>query len=120
MHGNAGSKQEGLSYVPVLCSMGIDLFSFDFSGCGRSEGKWVTLGWKEKDDLHAVLEYLHSAGRTSKVILWGRSMGAATSLLYAKEPPVPIAGMVLDSCFAEFRGVALNLVMQMGMPADFF
>ncbi len=92
--------------MPVLCSMGIDLFSFDFSGCGRSEGKWVTLGWKEKDDLHAVLEYLHSAGRTSKVILWGRSMGAATSLLYAKEPPVPIAGMVLDSCFAEFRGVA--------------
>jgi len=23
------------------------VFTFDFSGCGRSEGDWVTLGFKE-------------------------------------------------------------------------
>ena len=63
----------------------------------------MTLGWKEKDDLHAVLQHLQSEGRFSKVLLWGRSMGAATALLYSKEAPVPIAGMVLDSCFSEFR-----------------
>jgi pimeloyl-ACP methyl ester carboxylesterase len=33
----------------------MDLLSFDFSGCGNSEGQWVTLGWKERDDLRAVL-----------------------------------------------------------------
>jgi dipeptidyl aminopeptidase/acylaminoacyl peptidase len=47
-------------------------------------------------------------------------MGAATSLLYSKESPVPIAGLILDSCFSEFRAIALNLVAQMGMPAEFF
>ena len=47
-------------------------------------------------------------------------MGGATSLLYAKESPIPIAGLVLDSCFAEFKGVAQSLVSKMGLPADFF
>jgi alpha/beta superfamily hydrolase len=55
MHGNAGNKYEGLSHMNDLIPMGVDLFTFDFSGCGNSEGKWVTLGYKEKDDLHAVL-----------------------------------------------------------------
>jgi len=27
--------------------MGMTVFTFDFSGCGRSEGEWVTLGYKE-------------------------------------------------------------------------
>jgi len=51
MHGNAGNKMEGLSYAPHLLPLGINLCSFDFSGCGNSEGEWVTLGHKEKDDL---------------------------------------------------------------------
>lgn len=38
MHGNAGDKNEGLTYAPYLMPLGIDLISFDFSGCGNSEG----------------------------------------------------------------------------------
>jgi hypothetical protein len=38
MHGNAGNKLEGLEYAPLLLPMGFDLFTFDFSGCGNSEG----------------------------------------------------------------------------------
>jgi len=120
MHGNAGNKNEGLTFAPYLMPHGIDLLTFDFSGCGNSEGQWVTLGFKEKDDLHAVLQHLKEEGRTSKVLLWGRSMGAATTLMYAKEPPLPIAGLVLDSCFSEFKGVAQHMVSKMGMPVEFF
>jgi len=55
MHGNAGNYMEGLMHASTLLTLGTDLLTFDFSGCGNSEGDWVTLGWKEKDDLHAVL-----------------------------------------------------------------
>ena len=55
MHGNAGCKLEAEEYAPILLNYGINLFSFDFSGCGLSEGDWVTLGWKEKKDLQAVI-----------------------------------------------------------------
>jgi len=99
-----------------LIPMGLDVFTFDFSGCGNSEGKWVTLGYKEKDDLHSVLEYLAEKDTTSKVVLWGRSMGSATALMYSKQAPVPICGLVLDSCFYKFKEVALNLVGKMGIP----
>ena len=103
MHGNAGNKQEGNSLAPLLLSQGIDLFTFDFSGCGNSGGEWVTLGWKEQEDLMAVLQSLAQGGKTSKVAFWGRSMGAATAILFDEDTsPVPISCMVLDSAFSNF------------------
>jgi len=82
MHGNAGNKNEADSYISHLAERGINLFSFDFSGCGNSEGEWVTLGWKEQKDLESVIAYLNNLGTVSKIGLWGRSMGAATTIMY--------------------------------------
>mmetsp|Transcript_423 Transcript_423/g.271 ORF Transcript_423/g.271 Transcript_423/m.271 type:complete len:88 (-) Transcript_423:404-667(-) len=82
MHGNAGNKLEGMeSYTDVLLSQGITLFTFDFSGCGNSEGDFVTLGWKEPADLLAVCNYLEALETVSKIAFWGRSMGGATALI---------------------------------------
>ena len=118
MHGNAGNLMEGQSYAHILGPKGFGLVSFDFSGCGNSEGAFITLGWKEQEDLHAVLTYVKEQGY-SKAILWGRSMGAATALLYGKEPPVPIVGLILDSSFACFKDVAISLATGMGIPPEF-
>ena len=85
MHGNAGNKMEGLGYASNLAAQGINLCCFDFSGCGNSEGEYVTLGHKEKDDLQAVIEYLYEHKRVSTIGLWGRSMGAATSLFHQRD-----------------------------------
>ena len=46
-------------------------------------------------------------------------MGSATALMYSKEPPIPIVGLVLDSCFSHFKEVALRLVGNMGIPHEF-
>ena len=35
--------------------------SFDFSGSGLSDGEFVSLGWWEREDLAAVIEYLEEA-----------------------------------------------------------
>ena len=121
MHGNAGNKQEGTSYAQGLLPLGVDLFTFDFSGCGNSEGEWVTLGWKETEDLTAVLNHLAQKGRTSKVALWGRSMGGATALRFDHtSSPIPVSGLVIDSSFSIFKEVASGMVTQMmpGMPPD--
>ena len=109
---------EGLSHASTVLPLGVDLFAFDFSGCGNSEGDWVTLGWKEKEDLHSVLQYLESEGKTSKVILWGRSMGASTVLLYDHQYPLPVTGFILDSAFSDMDTVARNLLGRMGLPVE--
>ena len=103
----------------VLIPYGMDLLSFDFSGCGNSEGQWVTLGWKEKDDLHAVLQWLKDQGRTSKVALFGRSMGAATILLHDYTAcPVEIASIVCDSAFSDFESIVGEMSERMGLPKE--
>jgi alpha/beta superfamily hydrolase len=51
LHGNCSSRVEGLSAAKILLPMDMTVFFFDFSGCGKSEGDWVTLGFKEQLDL---------------------------------------------------------------------
>merc|ERR1711871_982934 len=87
MHGNSSARLEGIPQLTTVLSLGATLLSFDFSGSGQSDGEYVSLGAFEKDDLKAVIEYLREEGQTSSIALWGRSMGAATSLLHGERDP---------------------------------
>ena len=62
-------------------------------GSGQSDGKYVTLGWREQDDLALAIQHLRALGTVSTIGLWGRSMGAVTALLYSQRDP-SIAGVV--------------------------
>ncbi len=57
-----------------------------------SDGQYITLGYYERDDVASIWEYLQRTGAASKYILWGRSMGAVTSLLYAASLENPEIG----------------------------
>jgi dienelactone hydrolase len=52
-----------------------------------------SLGYWERDDLGAVVDYLRASGDVGAIALWGRSMGAATALLHGDRDP-SIAAMV--------------------------
>ena len=119
MHGNASNKMEGLQYAPLLAQHGLNLVTFDFSGCGKSQGDWVTLGHKEVHDLQAVIEYIYENKRVSAIGLWGRSMGAATSLLYQAANPGTVNVMALDSGFSSLNDVINSMAGQMGIPPEF-
>ncbi|KAF2311057.1 hypothetical protein GH714_019319 [Hevea brasiliensis] len=93
----------------ILLPSNITVFTLDFSGSGISGGEHVTLGWNEKDDLRTVVDYLRQDGNVSLIGLWGRSMGAVTSLMYGAEDP-SIAGMVLDSPFSDLVDLMMELV----------
>ncbi|XP_019053180.1 PREDICTED: uncharacterized protein LOC104596404 isoform X2 [Nelumbo nucifera] len=108
-HGNSGCRADASEAAIILLPSYITVFTLDFSGSGLSEGEHVTLGWNEKDDLKAVVNYLRSNGNVSCIGLWGRSMGAVTSLMYGAEDP-SIAGMVLDSPFSDLVDLMLELV----------
>jgi len=109
MHGNASARPESLQQLALCLSLGATMMSFDFCGSGLSEGDWVSLGYFEREDLKAVVEYLRASGRVSTIALWGRSMGAATALLHGDRDP-SIAAMVLDSPFADLTQLAEEMV----------
>ncbi|CAA0818046.1 alpha/beta-Hydrolases superfamily protein [Striga hermonthica] len=107
-HGNSGCRADANEAAVVLLPSNITVFTLDFSGSGLSDGDYVSLGWHEKNDLKVVLSYLRSNEKVSRIGLWGRSMGAVTSLLYGAEDP-SIAGMVLDSAFSNLFNLMLEL-----------
>ncbi|CAH8360183.1 unnamed protein product [Eruca vesicaria subsp. sativa] len=108
-HGNSGCRADGSEAAIMLLPSNITVFTLDFSGSGLSGGEHVTLGWNEKDDLKAVVEFLRQDGNISLIGLWGRSMGAVTSLMYGAEDP-SIAGMILDSPFSDLVDLMMELV----------
>ncbi|WCJ23655.1 alpha/beta-Hydrolases superfamily protein [Euphorbia peplus] len=108
-HGNSGCRADASEAAIILLPSNITVFTLDFSGSGISGGEHVTLGWYEKDDLKAVVDYLRQDGNVSLIGLWGRSMGAVTSLMYGAEDP-SIAGMVLDSPFSDLVDLMMELV----------
>ncbi|XP_031249008.1 uncharacterized protein LOC116106836 [Pistacia vera] len=108
-HGNSGCRADASEAAIILLPSNISVFTLDFSGSGLSGGEHVTLGWNEKDDLKAAVDFLRADGNVSLIGLWGRSMGAVTSLLYGAEDP-SIAGMVLDSPFSDLVDLMMELV----------
>ncbi|XP_058113040.1 uncharacterized protein LOC131256047 isoform X3 [Magnolia sinica] len=108
-HGNSGCRADANDVAVILLPSNITVFTLDFSGSGLSDGDYVSLGWHEKDDLRTVVSYLRSDPKNSCIGLWGRSMGAVTSLLYGAEDP-SIAGIVLDSAFSNLFDLMMELV----------
>lgn len=74
---------EALELVPIFLPENITVFCLDWAGCGLSEGDYISLGWWEREDLGIIVNHLREKRRVSTIGLWGRSMGAATSLLYS-------------------------------------
>ncbi|OMJ75218.1 hypothetical protein SteCoe_25696 [Stentor coeruleus] len=108
LHGNSSCRLEALNSIYLLTG-NITLVSIDFPGCGLSEGDYISLGWYEQYDLANLVDYLKEERRVGSIGIWGRSMGAATAILYASSNPKGIEALVLDSPYAKLKGVAMNL-----------
>ena len=100
-HSQSGNKLEGLFLLEWCASQGYGLCVFDFLGCGKAGGLYVTLGWNEQDDLGSVVECVTRDYKATQVALWGRSMGAVTILLYLEHHSELISAVVVDSPFTD-------------------
>ena len=107
-HGNCGSRCDCFEILEPLLSHDLTVFTLDFSGSGHSDGEFVSLGYYESWDLKAAVEYLRDVGMVSNIVLWGRSMGAAASILYASTDP-KITALILDSPFTSLKETCFNL-----------
>lgn len=115
MHGNASARVEVFQQLSYLLALGTSVFAFDFAGSGLSEGDYVSLGYFEREDLATVIAHLRATlGSQIPICLWGRSMGAATALMYAsREATMPIQNvkcLILDSSFCDLVQLAEEMV----------
>ncbi len=104
--GREGSLDSDLGYAVPLWTAGYGVLIFDWRAHGRSDGRTISLGLRERADLRAAVDWLAERGIT-RIGALGLSMGAATAVGTAAEDQ-RIAAVVADSSFAEARTVILG------------
>lgn len=105
-HGFRGCSLDLMGAAAELNAKGHSVLLFDFRGHGKSEGKRSSIGYKERRDVWAAVQYLKNRPEVDpqRIGALGISMGAATVILTAAECP-DIKAVVADSSFATLRDV---------------
>jgi fermentation-respiration switch protein FrsA (DUF1100 family) len=97
MHGYPADKANLLPTAEFL-SKDFNVFLFDFRSFGKSEGKYTTAGYLEKNDLLGAIEYLEKEKNTTKIGLYGFSLGGAVALMTNHKN---VKAIVTDSAYAK-------------------
>ena len=114
LHGHGGNKHAMLPLAHMLYPR-FNVLLLDHRGHGDSEGARTTIGYEERLDVHAAVDYLLEHGM-GPVGIFGMSMGGATAILAAAEDP-RIAAIVADSPFARLRWAVGQRARLRGYPA---
>ena len=113
--GHTGSMDPDLEYAPAFHARGYHVLMFDFRGHGRSGGEQITLGYHERRDLLATIDFLRRRGVNS-VGLLGFSMGANVAMITAPLSPA-VRAVVSDSGFATLETSIAGWMRHKGAPA---
>jgi alpha-beta hydrolase superfamily lysophospholipase len=102
-HGNGEIAADYDDLGPLYCRMNINFMAVDYRGYGLSGG--VPTVSSMMNDCHEILayvrQYLADEGYSASVIIMGRSLGAAPALELAAANADTIAGLIIESGFAE-------------------
>jgi len=105
MHGYPADKANLLGIAEFL-TKDFNVFLFDFRGFGKSEGKYTTAGYLERNDLLGAIEYLEKEKNITKIGLYGFSMGGAVALMTSHEN---VKAIVTDSAYAKLSNMARHM-----------
>ena len=106
LHGNAGNITHRRIAIESFVRAGVDVFIFDYRGYGRSEGSASEEGVYR--DAAAAWRYLTDERTIApdRIVLFGRSLGAAVAIELATQEGEQSAGVVIESAFTSIRDMA--------------
>lgn len=107
-HGLNRTRIEMLPMEVYGYSLDYNGLLFDFRHSGESGGKIGTLGYQERLDAIAAVQYALDHEKAARpFVLWGVSMGAAASLMAAADSP-DVAAVISDSSFLSYRDTIVH------------
>ncbi len=80
VHGIGGSKEHFFHLAKKLTEDGYGAIALDNRAHGDSDGEYVTYGFKEKEDVSLIVNYLKEQNPNLKIGVWGSSMGGAIAI----------------------------------------
>jgi uncharacterized protein len=73
----------------------------DQRASGTSEGKYLTMGYKESQDLRKWIEYAEKCDEKAEIVLYGVSLGGSTVLADLNSEDPKIKAAIADSAFSD-------------------
>lgn len=102
----------------IAFQLGQNVLLIDERAHGKSQGRSITFGIKERQDLLRWVQYaVDRFGKETKIVLYGVSMGAATVLMASElELPENVKGIVADCPYSSPLDIILEVGRQTGYP----
>lgn len=97
-HGYMGRAYEMAKYAKKFVEMGYNTLLVDLRAHGKSEGKYIGMGWKDRLDILKWIEKICQYETDSKIILYGASMGAATMMMTIGENLPENVKICIEDC----------------------
>ncbi len=117
-HGYGGCKSSYELEADYFRQIGYSTLLVDFVGHGGSEGKEISLGYHEADDVKAVFDYVKNEYKASTIILYGASMGAASILRAIAVHNLKANKLILECPFATMKQSVKGRFEVMGVPSQ--
>ncbi|WP_288103732.1 alpha/beta fold hydrolase [Thermofilum sp.] len=118
VHGYTSCKWDEWYMKPViniLARHDFNVVAFDMRAHGESDGEKTTLGYREVDDIGAIINYLKERGLASRLGIIGYSMGGAITLMSLARYEELKAG-VADSPYIDIRASGKRWINRVGAP----
>ena len=112
MHGyHAGGLYDMARFSRLYRELGLDFLIISQRCHERSEGTYITFGYKESRDGMAWCRFLlERYGADVRILLHGMSMGATSALLMTGSPELPhaVRACISDCAYADMKQETLN------------
>lgn len=115
-HGYSGEKSAMFRRATLIRELGYSTLLVDFRASGGSSGNTTTIGYKESEDVRAVINYLVEEGN-EEIYLLGTSMGAAAILKAMSENDAGVQAVIVECPFGSLLQTAKNRFENMGVPS---
>lgn len=96
IHGYKDSHHFMLPYGAVFYQKGYHVLLPDNRAHGASEGKYIGMGWLDKEDIAEWIQWVIGQDAEAKIILHGVSMGGATVMMTAGKNLDHVIGYIED------------------------
>ena len=104
-HGYTGEPAEMAKWAHRFAKLGFTVLAPAQRAHELSEGRYVGMGWLERNDLLAWIHLIVESDPDARILLHGNSMGAATVMMAAGDPRLPrnVVSAIEDSGYASVR-----------------
>ena len=98
VHGYTDSAYFMVEAAKQFLNYGYNVLMPDLRAHGKSEGRYIGMGWPDRLDLMQWIDYLIATYGNIKIILYGISMGAATVMMTSGERLPSNVRVVIEDC----------------------